>query len=221
MAAIRTREVNKGTIKSLDRAAGLADRVRVAGVKTKDQSPGALGKSEDSSESAYASDRSLRLVEDGTRSTGRVISGGGRKAKNIINSKRQIVDVKTKKKMVKGSSKVMEGGGKVASAAVSIRRKSYRVVARKGTIRTAHKVNAKKKNDKDKGGAQSASAKQKGRPAYCPRSKEDSNPYLPCIASGYLGNQSFGRSYYCRWLDIFDYHPDLHTLWCGILLLWR
>lgn len=142
MAAIRTREVNKGTIKSLDRAAGLADRVRVAGVKTKDHSTGALGKNEESA-SAYASDRSVSAVESSVRGRGRVISGGGRKAKNLINSKRQIVDVKTKKNMARRASR--GAGAKAPASLGAARNASYRRVVTGKRVKTAARANAAKK----------------------------------------------------------------------------
>lgn len=141
MTTIRTREVKKGTIKSLDRAAGLADRVRVATVRTKDKSAGSLGKNEES-ESAYASGRSMEMLEGGARASGRAISGTARKAKEIVNTKRNNVDVKTKKRVVRRNTAWARNN---SNAGRGGRRATARGKAAYGKkIKTASRLNASK-----------------------------------------------------------------------------
>ena len=56
MADIKTREVNKGSVKGIDRAKNLSDRLMHAGVRTKDEVY-QIGSREDRNET------SLRIIE--------------------------------------------------------------------------------------------------------------------------------------------------------------
>ena len=56
MADIKTREVNKGSVKGIDRAKNLSDRLMHAGVRTKDEIY-QIGSREDRNET------SLRIIE--------------------------------------------------------------------------------------------------------------------------------------------------------------
>ena len=64
MADIRTRQINKGTIKSLDKAASAADRMRVTYTKTKDRAE-SMHESDDNSPVSYATDKMRNAAENG------------------------------------------------------------------------------------------------------------------------------------------------------------
>jgi len=64
MADIRTRQINKGTIKSLDKAASAADRMRVTYTKTKDRAE-SMRESDDNSPVSYATDKMRNAAENG------------------------------------------------------------------------------------------------------------------------------------------------------------
>ena len=86
MADIKTRQVNKGSIKSIDRAANLSGHVRSATVKTKDGISRSTSR-DDRSEAAYASDNAMQIAEKTVRGSSRVLVGGSRKAYRSINTK--------------------------------------------------------------------------------------------------------------------------------------
>ena len=66
MANIKTREVNKGSIKGIDRAKNLSDRLMHAGVRTKDEVY-QIGSREDRNETSYATDSSMNIGRESVR----------------------------------------------------------------------------------------------------------------------------------------------------------
>lgn len=64
MADIRTRQINKGTIKSLDKAASAADHMRVTYTKTKDRAE-SMRDSDYNSPVSYATDKTRNAAENG------------------------------------------------------------------------------------------------------------------------------------------------------------
>jgi len=100
MADIRTRQVNKGNVKTIDRAANLTSRLRSAEVRTKDQvaSPTEKG---GRNESQYANDNMTQMGKDVAYETGRGIRRGGENARSALRSRRENVDVKTKAEMIR------------------------------------------------------------------------------------------------------------------------
>jgi len=66
MPDIRTRQVNKGTIKSLDKAAASADRMRATYTKTKERAE-SMRESDDNSLASYATDHISNAVDTGSR----------------------------------------------------------------------------------------------------------------------------------------------------------
>ena len=67
MANIKTREVNKGSIKGIDRAKNLSDRLMHAGVRTKDEVY-QIGSREDKNETCFLLEGytlKARILKDG------------------------------------------------------------------------------------------------------------------------------------------------------------
>lgn len=139
MADIKTRQVNKGSIKSIDRAANLSGHVRSATVKTKDGISRSTSR-DDRSESAYASDNTMQMAERTVRGSSRILVGGSRKAYRNVSTKREMIDVKTKRRMVHRSAN--RSAKSVASAARIGREQSAKVasVARAKKIKIAGKA---------------------------------------------------------------------------------
>lgn len=161
VADIKTRQVNKGSIKSIDRAANLSGHVRTAIVRTKDSIDRTTSR-DDRSESAYASDNTMQMAERTVRGSGRVLASGGRKAYRAVSTKREMIDVKTKHRMLRRSigntlkgpvnvtssigEKVIKGqAAKAASAARAKRIKTAGRVAAVKSMQQARKIeNARK-----------------------------------------------------------------------------
>ena len=80
MANIKTREVNKGSIKGIDRAKNLSDRLMHAGVRTKDEIY-QIGSREDRNETSYATDSSMNIGRQSVRAGGRSVSDAPRQIK--------------------------------------------------------------------------------------------------------------------------------------------
>lgn len=137
MADIKTREVNKGSVKSIDRAANLSGRVRSATVRTKDTVERATAK-DDRNESAYATDNTMQMGERVVRGNGRVIAGGSRKAYRAVSTKREMIDVKTKRRMVHRSANRAAKNVETASKA------GQEVLARERSAKLASAARAKK-----------------------------------------------------------------------------
>lgn len=137
MADIKTREVNKGSVKSIDRAANLSGRVRSATVRTKDTVERATAK-DDRNESAYATDNTMQMGERVVRGNGRVIAGGSRKAYRAVSTKREMIDVKTKRRMVHRSANRAAKNVETASKA------GQEALARERSAKLASAARAKK-----------------------------------------------------------------------------
>ena len=111
MADIKTRQVNKGSIKTIDRAANLSSHIREATIRTKD---GAKVQTEQDGRSAsgYASDKGVAAAEDAACEAAYVISGAAvpaiRHARQSAEAASSRIDVKTKAKML-NSARVGNG----------------------------------------------------------------------------------------------------------------
>ena len=79
MADIKTREVVKGTIKTLDKAAIVSDRMKSSYAKTKERAESAMN-AEEGSPSEYAANRISRNAEMITREGGHQFNNIGQKA---------------------------------------------------------------------------------------------------------------------------------------------
>lgn len=102
MADIKTRQINKGTIKTIDRAANLSSHVRQTSVRTKDgvdsqTEPDTRGESE------YASDETVRAAGGVVHIGARVSSLGSKRSGGIHDATSAKTDIKTKAEMVKSS----------------------------------------------------------------------------------------------------------------------
>ena len=148
MADIRTRQVNKGTIKSIDRAANLSGHVRTAGVRTKEDLRG-LSDTDGRNESAYAGDNTMHMASRSVRGTSRAVISGSRKVKGAISEKQNIIDVKTKYRMVHREGEVAPKGA-APSRVASGRRAKGNSAARRRRIKTAGRVSAIRKTQQAK-----------------------------------------------------------------------
>lgn len=104
MVNIKTREVNKGSIKGIDRAKNLSDRLMHTGVRNKDEVY-QIGSREDRNETSYATESSRDIGRKTVRAGGRSISDASRQIRRDIDVKRDAIDVKTKRKMIHRSRK--------------------------------------------------------------------------------------------------------------------
>ncbi len=126
MADIRTRQINKGTVKSIDRAANLSSHVRNATVRTKE---GVRNDSTDDNRSAsgYASDHSQRAAERTIYEAGHLAAEGARRARRIYEDKRETAEVKTEIKNAvhrrRGSEVQQTEGAKAGRRPAAIRKK--------------------------------------------------------------------------------------------------
>lgn len=123
MADIKTREVVKGTIKTLDKAAIVSGRMKVAYAKTKERAESTQSVDE-SSPSEYAANRVSRNAEMVAREGGHQFNEVGKKAAaetkaNLIKSRqsiKNIVGIKTKGNVTNGTKglSLIKGSEKVA-----------------------------------------------------------------------------------------------------------
>ena len=104
MANIKTREVNRGSIKGIDRAKNLSDCLMHTGVRNKDEVY-QIGSREDKNETSYATDSSMDIGRKTVRAGGRSISDAPRQIRRGIDVRRDAIDVKTKRKMIHRSRK--------------------------------------------------------------------------------------------------------------------
>ena len=125
MADIKTREVNKGSVKGIDRAKNLSDRLMHAGVRTKDEIY-QIGSREDRNETSYATDSSMNIGRQSVRAGGRSVSDAPRQIRRGIDVRREAIDVKTKKKMIYRSRKAASEGA-AKSPSVRTRRNATAV----------------------------------------------------------------------------------------------
>lgn len=114
MADIRTRQINKGAIKSLDKAASAADRMRVTYTKTKDRAE-SMHESDDNSPVSYATDKMRNAAENGLSTS--------EKATRALVSKAK---VKMKKHRIKsGYAASAEASEKSAEEIASIKTRNF------------------------------------------------------------------------------------------------
>ena len=78
MADIKTREINKGTIKSLDRASSMKHRIKTASIRAKSEM--VQDRKSDENSSSFATDRIMRVEEKGTAATGKATETAVRRA---------------------------------------------------------------------------------------------------------------------------------------------
>ena len=104
MQSIKTRQVNKGSVKGIDRAKNLSDRLMHAGVRTKDEIY-QIGSREDRNETSYAADSSMNIGRESVRVGHRSLSDAPRQIRRGIDARREAIDVKFKRKMIYRSRK--------------------------------------------------------------------------------------------------------------------
>lgn len=102
MADIKTRQINKGTIKTIDRAANLSSHVRQTSVRTKD-GVDSQTESDTRGESEYASDETVRTAGSVVHIGSRISSLGSKRSGGIHDATSAKTDIKTKAEMVKSS----------------------------------------------------------------------------------------------------------------------
>ena len=102
MADIKTRQINKGTIKTIDRAANLSSHVRQTSVRTKD-GVDSQTESDTRGESEYASDETVRNAGGVVHIGSRISSLGPKRSGGIHDATSAKTDIKTKAEMVKSS----------------------------------------------------------------------------------------------------------------------
>ena len=110
MADIRTRQVNKGNVKTIDRAANLTSRLRSVEVRTKDQVTG-LSERSGRNESQYANDNMVQMGKDIAYGSARGVRDGVSRAGRGLKSSRGNMDVKTKVNMIRKSRGLNDGTG--------------------------------------------------------------------------------------------------------------
>lgn len=102
VADIKTRQINKGTIKTIDRAANLSSHVRSSTVRTKDQVDSQT-EPEPGNESEYASDETIRTAGSVVNIGYRMSMAGKQKPGRVTAESTPRIDVKTKAEMVRKS----------------------------------------------------------------------------------------------------------------------
>lgn len=110
MADIRTRQVNKGNVKTIDRAANLSSRLRSAEVRTKEQVASPRERS-GGNESQYANDNMVQMGRDVAYGSARGIRSGAAKAHRAVSTKRENIDIKNRADMIRKSRGVSDGVG--------------------------------------------------------------------------------------------------------------
>lgn len=141
MADIKLRRAVKGTIKTLDRAKVLGDRIRGATISTKDKAESATATHESSNE--YASDKIERTVGKGAREGAHRFDSQGRKAVRDTKDNVEVVRYRVKKYRQK---KAAESKAKEAKKAAD-KAKSTAKTAKRGTRKvTVENVSKTAKN---------------------------------------------------------------------------
>jgi len=143
MADIKTREVVKGTIKTLDKAAIVSDRMKSSYAKTKERAESAMN-AEEGSPSEYAANRISRNAEMITREGGHQFNNIGQKAveetkNNFIKTRqklRSIAGIKRKGVSVNGAdgTSLIKTGEKVAIKNASAVQKKVMVAKSQQTM---------------------------------------------------------------------------------------
>ena len=151
MADIKTRQINKGSVKTIDRAANLSSHVRSATVQTKEQAE--HGREDDSrSASSYASDNTMLIADRAAHDAGSAaVSSAGQIHRRIV-ARQDRIDVKTKVDMIRRSRGMAEGSKASAkagtasgehAAAVTKSSRSLKPIRNGKSIKTAAAANAK------------------------------------------------------------------------------
>lgn len=143
MADIKTRQVNKGSVKTIDRAANLSGRLRDTTVRTKEGIREHVGR-DDRNESAYATDSTVHMAERGVKSGGQAVRKGAQKTYRAISTKKYAQDVRTKERFVKRAkdAKRAAGAGSQSSRSGTV---SAGAKVRSAQARNAGGVSAAKK----------------------------------------------------------------------------
>ncbi|TDP46457.1 lysozyme family protein [Aminicella lysinilytica] len=118
MPDIRTRQVNKGTIKSLDKVATSADRMRATYTKTKERTE-SMRESDDNSPASYATERISNAMDTGSRESISV----SEKATRVLVSNAK---VKIKERRISnGYSATAEASVKTAEETATIKTRGF------------------------------------------------------------------------------------------------
>lgn len=120
VADIKTRQINKGTIKTIDRAANLSSHVRSSTVRTKDQVDSQT-EPEPGNESEYASDETIRTAGSVVNIGYRMSMAGKQKPRRVSAESTPRIDVKTKAEMVRKSRSVGRFGAKESRSGSMLR----------------------------------------------------------------------------------------------------
>lgn len=158
MADIKTRSVNKGDVKTIDRATNLTSRLRSAEVRTKDQVAGPAGK-DGGNESQYANDNMMQMGKDIAYGSARGIRDGVSKAGYGLKSSRDNIDMKIKADIIRKNRGVTDGAG--LSRKTSDKVGKSRIVSTENTRKTAKAVKAYK--EASRAGRQPAHAVEAGK----------------------------------------------------------
>jgi hypothetical protein len=102
VADIKTRQINKGSIKTIDRAANLSSHLRSAEVKSKEQMRSQT-EPEARNESGFASDKTIDVADTTMQTAPRAVFVSGRAVKKATVAAGQRIDVRTKAKMIRKS----------------------------------------------------------------------------------------------------------------------
>lgn len=122
MAKIKTRDAVKGTIKTIDKAAIAAERMKSAYAKTKDKAEQGYY-ADESSATEYASDKMSyaadRIKDEGIHQFNKQGQKSVRATKdNIVKAKDKVADFKTKRAMKAGEQKQAQAASEQVSSAV-------------------------------------------------------------------------------------------------------
>ena len=97
MRDIKTRESRVGSVKTIDRASMLGDRMKQASIKGKEQIIG-FDQSDDQTETAYAEEKTLSMAEDSVYAAGHTGEGTlerGRELAKMASEKRKVANMAT------------------------------------------------------------------------------------------------------------------------------
>lgn len=136
MADIKTRQINKGTIKTIDRAANLSSHVKGTTVRTKDKVDSQT-EPETRNETEYASDETVRTAGSVVNVGYRISMAGKRKPGRVATESTPRIDVKTKAEMIRKSRGMTQTGSKMTeTVSSSVRKGTQRKSVKPAVIRT-------------------------------------------------------------------------------------
>lgn len=155
MADIKTREVVKGTIKTLDRAAIATDRMKASYLKTKERAESAYS-ADEGSPSEYAANRVSRNTETITREDGHRFNEIGRKTfedtkRNFVKSRqvlKSISGIKSKEavtvaregtELIKGSERVAIKSAESVAKRVTVAKSQQAIMQKRMARKTAER----------------------------------------------------------------------------------